>query len=316
MYRRSPQLRGRARGAGFALLAGSVLAAGALGAVSAAPASGAPEPATLVLADTDRDGVVTAADADGRRSWTKDLGAFFLANLDDDTGRCPTVAADGSQLSDVQLAACNDAADRVVNGDSDTLDLARVRVLPVDTAEVSSVRVELRGVGAAKVNVFVKRGDGTSATDWAPLPANGALPGDLIGQGVELGIEGRDIIRDESWDGTVILRVVHRSGSTQVGTDQVEMRVAPLLFATDRMPMEKLYMADNQTSVYEGAELPSRPRRWCAPSATPRRSRPTSWPAWNGSEPTSSWCGCPASRARAAAATAPTSGPRTSWSPA
>jgi protein-arginine deiminase len=256
MNRRIPQLRGRARRVGSVLLTGSVLSAGTLAAVTAAPASGANESPVLILADTDRDGVLSAADAAGRGTWSKDRGALFLANLDDDTSRCPTIAGDGTQLTDVQLASCNDAADRVVNGDSDVKDLARVQVQPVDTGAVSSVRVELRGVGAVKVNVFVKRGSGASATDWTPLAANGALPADLIGAGVELGIEGKDIIRDESWDGSVILRVVHRRGAQQVATDQVEMRVAPLLFATDRMPIEKLYMADNETSVYEGATVP------------------------------------------------------------
>ncbi|MCR1785814.1 protein-arginine deiminase domain-containing protein [Nocardioides carbamazepini] len=256
MYTRIPQLRSGMRRAGSVLLAGSVLSAGAVTAVTAAPASGAVDASALILADTDRDGVLSAADAEGRDAWSQDRGALFLANLDDDTSRCPTIAAHGSQLTDVQLASCNDAADRTVNGDTDVKDLARVQVQPVDTDEVGSIRVELRGVGAAKVNVFVKGGDGASAEDWTPLAANGALPAGLIGEGVELGVEGKDIIRDGSWDGTVVLRVVHRRGTTQVATDQVEMRVAPLLFATDRMPIQKLYMADNETSVYEGAELP------------------------------------------------------------
>ncbi len=244
------------RGFGSALLAGSVLAAGTVAVATAAPANGAIQTSALILADTDRDGALTAADAQGRATWTKDRGALFLANLDDDTSRCPTIGAGGVQLTDVQLASCHDAADGVVNGDSDVLDLARVRVQPVDTDDVSSVRVELRGVGATKVNVFVKRGSGSAAGDWAPLSATGKLPADLIADGVELGIEGKDIIRDASWDGQVTVRVVHRQGAKQVATDQVEMRVAPLLFVTDRMPIEKLYMADNETSVYEGAELP------------------------------------------------------------
>jgi protein-arginine deiminase len=239
------------------LLAGSVLSAGTLAVATAAPSSGAIDTSALILADTDRDGLLTAADAEGRGTWSKDRGALFLANLDDDASRCPTVGTGGTQLTDVQLASCNDAADDVINQDSDVLDLARVRVRPVDTKDVGSVRVEVRGVGATKVNVFVKRGDGAAARDWSPLAASGSLPSDLIESGVELGVEGKDIIRDESWDGTVVLRVVHRRGPKQVATDQVTMRVAPLLFVTDRMPIQKLYMADNKTSVYEGAELPA-----------------------------------------------------------
>lgn len=256
MFSRISPSRGRVRRVGSVLLTGSVLSAGAVAAVTAPPASGALDASALIVADTDRDGVLSAADADGRDAWSKDRGAFFLANLDDDTSRCPTIAADGTQLTDLQLASCHDGADRIVNGPGDVKDLARVEVRAVDTDEVTSTRLELRGVGAAKVNVFVNRGDGASAEDWTPLAANGALPTDLLGDGVELGVEGKDIIRDESWDGTVTLRVVHRRGSQQVATDQVEMRVAPLLFVTDRMPIQKLYMADNKTSVYEGAVVP------------------------------------------------------------
>lgn len=249
--------RSRSRHRSGALLATAVLGAGLAVTAVGPPAATAVTDVPLILADTDRDGVITSADAAGRGSWIKESGALFLANLDDDLQSCPVIGADGTtQLTDVQLASCNDAADDVVNGDSDVLDLARVQVLPVTAGAVDSVRVELRGVGAAKVNVFLRRGAGTAAGDWTPLPANGMVPADLLGAGVELGVEGKDIIRDESWDGTVILRVVHRAGERQVATDQVEMRVAPLLFATDRMPVEKLYMADNATSVYEGVTMP------------------------------------------------------------
>ncbi|NPC96727.1 protein-arginine deiminase family protein [Nocardioides sp. zg-DK7169] len=255
MTRRNPELRTRMRRAGAVVISGTVLGAGVLSAMAIAPASASPGTSALILADTNRDGVVDSADAEGRGTWTKERGAFFLPNLDDDLDECPTVGPGGVQLTDVQLASCNDAADAIVNGDADVLDLVRVQVLPVDTGKVTSVRVELRGVGASKVNVFVKNGDGSSAEDWTPLPANGVLPADRIGAGVELGVEGKDIIRDESWDGTVTLQVVHRNGARQVATDRVELRAAPLLFATDRMPIETLYMADNTTSVYEGQEV-------------------------------------------------------------
>lgn len=252
--RQDPQRRRSAlRVLSATVVTGALLSSGAL-VVSSSFATGSTS--ALVLADTNRDGQVTTADAEGRGTWTKDSGAFFLANLDDDAAACPTIGSDGTQLSDVALASCNDAADRVVNGDSDVRDLARVQVKAVDTSKVDTVRVELRGVGATKVNVFVKRGTGAKATDWTPLAANGVLPADLVANGVELGVEGKDIIRDASWDGTVTLHVVHRSGGKKVASDSVEMRVAPVLFATDRMPIEKLYMSDNETSVYEGQTTP------------------------------------------------------------
>src|SRR5690606_14489996 len=140
MFERDPErlvARRRVRGVGSALLAGSVLAAGTVAVATSVPANAAVQTSALILADTDRDGVLTAADAQGRANWTKDRGALFLANLDDDTSRCPKVGPGGVQLTDVQLASCHDAADRVVNGDDDVADLARVLVQPVDTDDVT-----------------------------------------------------------------------------------------------------------------------------------------------------------------------------------
>ncbi len=214
-------------------------------------------PAPLVLADTNRDGIVDQRDAAGRGTWTKESGAFFLANLDDDLARCASKAADGSRLSDVQLAACNDGADRTINGDEDVKDLARVKVAPAAAGKADKVRVEVRGVGASKVNVWVRHGEGSRAGDWKLLPSTGLLPTSLLSRGVELGIEGKDIIRDASWDGTVTIKVVHQLGGRQVASDSVEMRVAPVLFTNDTMPMTTLLAADNATSVYD--ETPAAP---------------------------------------------------------
>src|SRR3954447_12762672 len=137
---RHPSARRRWARSGVVLAVAAVLSGSGLHAVAATSGTSI-DTTALILADTDRDGVLTAEDAEGSGTWTKDRGALFLANLDDDTSRCPKIASDGTQLTDVQLAACNDAADGIVNGDSDVLDLARVQVQPVDTAKVSSVRV-------------------------------------------------------------------------------------------------------------------------------------------------------------------------------
>ncbi|MDR3359416.1 MAG: protein-arginine deiminase domain-containing protein, partial [Bifidobacteriaceae bacterium] len=216
--------------------------------------------------------MISPADAEGRATWTQDRGAFFLPNIDDDLEQCPVAADDGSQLSDVELASCNDAADDVVNGDEDVADLARIAVQPVDTTAVQSVHVELLGVGAAKTRVFVNTGTGADAADWVALSPDGTLPGELVGAGVELGIEGKDIIRDSSWDGSVKVRVTHLDATAAViAADEVEMRATPLLFQTDLMPIRQLFAADNATSVYAG-------RGEIEPTASTQRTRLTAVP--------------------------------------
>ncbi|MBE1536792.1 hypothetical protein H4W34_006625 [Actinomadura algeriensis] len=79
----------------------------------------------LLRADTDRDGRLSPADDAGRGAWTARRGAIMLPNLDDDTARCPTTGKGGGRLTDAALAACDDAADSVVNGAADVADLAR-----------------------------------------------------------------------------------------------------------------------------------------------------------------------------------------------
>lgn len=225
---------------------------GSLG--SSGSSSWLPDPADgpLILADTNRDGFVDEQDAHGRDVSDEDSGALFLANLDDDLDACPAAKDDGGQLNDIELAACNDGADDIVNGDEDAADLARIQVLPTGSEEA---RIELGGVGASKVNTFVRVGDGDRAEGWQSLPVDGRLPSEMLSEGVELGIEGKDIVRDESWDGSVDVTVVHSQSGAEQARDTVQMSVAPLLFATDLMPLEKLYAADNKTSVYEGEEV-------------------------------------------------------------
>jgi protein-arginine deiminase len=75
-------------------------------------------------ADTNRDGVIRfddPADDDGEDVWDSKHGAVFLANIDDDEEKCP------KDVDDVELPDCNDAADEVINGAEDALDLARLR---------------------------------------------------------------------------------------------------------------------------------------------------------------------------------------------
>jgi len=152
-------------------------------------------------------------------------GAVFLPNLDDDQRRCKLTGPDGKPLPDSALAACRDGADAVVNGVRDADDLARLRVVPMgDFAERAEGTVAVTGPGAAHTNLFVKRGD-----RWQLLrPADKLTKADL-GRGVELGIEGTDMIRDAKvWDGRadVTLSVTVDGRTT---TDTVALRAAPVL---------------------------------------------------------------------------------------
>src|SRR5512144_423112 len=92
------------------------------GAVPDAPGPDAAPPLTGVVdlrADVDRDGVVELddpGDDEGEDGWSATRGAIFLANIDDDAGRCPPEMYPAVTPDEV-LAACNDAQDEVVDGD-------------------------------------------------------------------------------------------------------------------------------------------------------------------------------------------------------
>ena len=148
---------------------------------------------------------------------------IMLPNLDDDTRRCRVEPADLDALgfeADERMAACNDAADEVVNGRADERDLARVEVRPQPGVGRNATGV-LSVAGRARV--FVQRD-----RDWVVADSLSAAE---LRRGVRLGVEGRDVIRPD-WDGsvTITLTVTDRG---QVSSVSHRMRVAPLLLQND-----------------------------------------------------------------------------------
>ncbi|WP_264203804.1 protein-arginine deiminase domain-containing protein [Streptomyces bambusae] len=201
----------------------------AIGAVLApvAPVFAAEPPRVDLRADVNRDGrvdVTGTTDTAGEDRWSPERGAVFLPNIDDDTKRCKTVGPGGRKLSDAELAVCNDAADAVVNGAGDAADLARVRSVPVEGVSGSATGSLSVVAGGRKSRVFLKRGTG-----WTPVTARTRLTAAELRSGVELGVEGTDVIRDTAvWDGRAVIRltVTDRGRSA---SDDVTLRVAPLL---------------------------------------------------------------------------------------
>ncbi|MEU6860768.1 protein-arginine deiminase family protein [Glycomyces sp. NPDC046736] len=228
-----------------AIALAAVLALGA-GAVTwdalARPAS------ALLLADTDRDGSVDRDDAAGRGHWSADRGAIVVPNLDDDLEACPTLGADGERFGDDALAACNDAADEVVNGAADLLDMAPLRIEP------------MRGIGAgasgtiavdegAPARLFISDGDG----EYSVLDPGTAIPADRLRDGVDLALEATDFAREAAgWDGFVDVTLTVRDGRS-LDADSVRIRVAPLLLSHELAPIDRMIVSDNGTGV-EAAE--------------------------------------------------------------
>ncbi|GIF23143.1 protein-arginine deiminase [Actinoplanes tereljensis] len=218
-------------------------------------------------------------------------GGVFLANIDDDAGRCrpaarkitkDAVAREAANdarfqqakddlmkdydqdpagaeakfvvlrqshrleqnLADRQMAACNDAADEVVNGAADEQDLARLRVTPWPGAPSSATgRISVTG----NIRVFVKRARWEVAT---------TLTAAELRTGVQLGVEGRDVVRDRTiWDGTAVVTLgVSANGKNT--THAVRMHAAPALTQLNTQKLERVLTAGPAWRQTVAAVLP------------------------------------------------------------
>ncbi|NUP02047.1 MAG: hypothetical protein HOW59_29405 [Nonomuraea sp.] len=196
---------------------------------TASPASAATPPTPVLLADLDHDGKVDTTPATGE--------AIFLPNLDDAERRCEVDDADldaPGDAVDTRLAACNDAADDRVNGEGDAPDLARLRV-PAMPALGDEATGRLTVDVPDKIRVFARRDGDRRASAFRPaLPeGEGVLTAAGLRAGLELSVEGRDVVRDATlWDGrvTITLTVTDRGRSSST---RVHLREAPLLLQND-----------------------------------------------------------------------------------
>jgi protein-arginine deiminase len=222
------------------------------GSAGAAGGEGGAPPVHVIAdlrADVNRNGSVDlddpTEDAD-EETWDGKHGAIFLANLDDDAATCPVVDASGKALSDGALAACNDAADDVVNGPDDLLDLARLRTVPwPDAPDDASAKIALTEASSSRVRLFRKTGDTFELFD----PATAMLAADELRTGVELGIEAKDVVRDAAlWDGVIDVRLEVHGGTGADGatledaTDTVRLRVAPIVTGHHLQPVDTAYV--------------------------------------------------------------------------
>jgi len=208
-----------------------------LGLGPAVPASAGPTPSATsatsatsadLRADVDRDGtvdVVGSSDEAGETSWTLRRGAVMLPNIDDDTERCAP-----------EINLCNDATDDVVNGGADVDDLARLRTVPIPGAPAgSSATVKTIGARSDQARLFLERGGA-----WITIRPGTELTTAEVRAGVELGIEGVDVIRDARvWDGRITVRLTVEQHSLTT-TDDVVLRVAPVLTHSPVQPVEQV----------------------------------------------------------------------------
>jgi protein-arginine deiminase len=186
-------------------------------------------PVIDIRADVNRNGSVDLDDPSedlDEDTWDESHGAIFVANLDDDQSACPTSGTDAA------LAACHDAADDVINGSDDLLDLARLEVVPWPAApDDASATISLSSPGSGWVRLFERQGP-----SFVVHSPGATFDAAALRSGIELAIEATDIVRDSAqWDGFLDVTLVVDAGTGPAGplpdgSDTVRLRLAPVLF--------------------------------------------------------------------------------------
>jgi protein-arginine deiminase len=181
-------------------------------------------------ADTNRNGTIDFNDPsedNDEGNWNASHGAVFLANIDDDQLACPKTG------TDAELAACNDAADTVVNGTDDLADLARIKTAPIASAN-STGSITVSSAASKYVRLFKKSG-----ASFAEYKSGTVISAAELQTGLELAIEGLTIVRDSAvWNGEVDLTFTVGG----LGSDTVRLRLSPVMFRHHLDPASTYYV--------------------------------------------------------------------------
>ena len=187
-----------------------------------------------IRADSNRDGVVDldgSTDAVNKDFWSKDHGAIFLPNIGDAQGRCHFTDRRGQELSDIELASCNDASgDTLITPEY----LAPLRTVPIQNIG-NNATAHIAADPSDYVRIFWKHG-----SDWIYIDPEFIFNATAIRAGLELGIDSRVLVTDSDiWNGTTqVSFAVTDSNNTK--TDHVVLKLAPVLLHHHLQPAQRL----------------------------------------------------------------------------
>ncbi|KAG8413595.1 hypothetical protein J3458_012669 [Metarhizium acridum] len=189
----------------------------------------------VILADTNRDGKLDIkSDAEGKRTWTEDRGALFMANIADTDRRCSETIKDDTPFP--ELDKCNDASDNILRNSKF---LAPLQTLPNSgLTDAAQGLVTVSGEFAnEKVRIFHKIGN-----DWAYVEDSRVFKAAELRAGLELGMDARDVRRPNEWDGRVKV-YFNLTDNGESAADYVELRVAPVLIHHHLQELTEVYVA-------------------------------------------------------------------------
>ena len=203
--------------------------------------------------DTDRDGRVTdGEDEAGEDLWTRERGALFMVNFDDDD-------LDGA-IDGIDFNSAGEPVkeDLVINGPLDAQDVTPLVIRLGASSSPESLRVLLSTPSLDQVkgvHLFAGIDPGRERLWGGPLETVREIdvtPWVSFGSATTFGIEGLFFrytqpgaygVYAEGYGGLLDLRltVVNAQGE-EVGNDAVRLKVAPLLLLPSTQPAEELWM--------------------------------------------------------------------------
>ncbi|KAJ3939638.1 uncharacterized protein N0V96_010421 [Colletotrichum fioriniae] len=184
----------------------------------------------MILADTNRDGIVDDGDATDRAFWTPSRGAIFLPNVGDSLQRCPNQDLQGNPLSNHELASCHDASGHLLLEPSL---VAPLKTIPLEVSNDTIAHIYASPDAASeRVRLFYMNGSSANPTEsasWIFVDPELTFNASHVQAGITLGSDGREFVKDSAkWDGKVRVHFdVHTNGT--VMSDAVELKVAPVL---------------------------------------------------------------------------------------
>ncbi|UQC83171.1 uncharacterized protein CLUP02_08665 [Colletotrichum lupini] len=188
------------------------------------------QPKPMILADTNRDGIVDDSDATDRAFWTPSRGAIFLPNVSDSLKRCPNQDLQGNPISNHELASCHDASGHLLLEPSL---VAPLKTIPLEVSDDTiSHNYATPDAASERVRLFYLNDSSANPAEtasWSFVDPEFTFNASHVQAGITLGIDGREFVKDfAKWDGKVWVHLdVHANGT--VIFDVVELKVAPVL---------------------------------------------------------------------------------------
>jgi protein-arginine deiminase len=201
-----------------------------------------------IRADTNRDGVVDItgdSDVRDKNVWTATRGAIFLPNIGDSLGRCKGVDTLGNDLTDLEVAACNDASgDAAISPEY----FAPMRTMPLKDIGDDAYATVAAGPDehTPYVRVFWQASEGGK---WTYIDPEFRFNATMLRSGLRLGIDSRRVVSDaDKWDGSIKVRFTVHDGEASA-SDEVALKLAPVLFHHHLQAVDTLIAQNADTAT-------------------------------------------------------------------